>query len=160
MRLALHPDADIARVLLYSYGIGYHPLMRWLFLSRKALGNEMLCERYVICPTPSLAVELLRHPYEERFIGARYATPVEVAVNLGYIIPEKCHPIFFANVADTWLENVEIKNLSAKDQSGACNAHRIARTFAEDQDFIPARVMQYIRIAEHEHRERRRMQLN
>lgn len=138
---AIHPEADLSRIHLLKYGIGYAPTMQLLLLCPEARGNETITHMHVTAYTPSFLVDLLRHPYEDRWIGAKYIQPISILTESELKLPSTCYPTLFAEYADRCLARA---NLAKKDRRKASSAHAQARIFAEQFGAIPKEVMDYM----------------
>ena len=147
MQVAVHPLANLQREHLLQYGIGYHPLLDFLLIAPDAKGNQLLTDMYVIVPTKSIAIDLLREPYEERIYGIRYWSAAAYCANFGHLwLPRPCKAKFFAELADRWFEECSeyADDLKGERRAQAKRAHEYARECAEHFGPIPDPVLEHI----------------
>lgn len=130
----------------------YCPSMDWLFVAKDKEGPDKGCldGKYVACPTTSLGVDLLRHPYENRIIGAKYWSVGNMVVQYGLNdLPDPCPATLFADLNDRWFEESPGGKavLGPERLHEALAAHAQARTIAEGAGDLPEQVRTDIRKA-------------
>ena len=139
----IHPDAFRMRDELYEYGVGYNSPMKTLFVSSACKGSEILTYMYVGCWSDCTALELMRHPYEETYIGAEFNNTERLAwcYRNELPMPEPVTLEWISDLSDRWL-NDPACIIASNKRERTQEFHAIARTFALAGGEIPMCILE------------------